>query len=73
MRLKIRKLTMLDEDIELTKEYIKQVILATKLKVQIPWELIYAIEKMWDLQDDAVRHEYRMLYQQVEKEMRDAP
>jgi hypothetical protein len=28
---------------------------------------------MWDLQDDAVRHEYRMLYQQVEKEMRDAP
>jgi hypothetical protein len=64
---------MLDEDIELTKEYIKQVILATKLKVELSWELIYAIEKMWDLQDDAVRHEYRMLYQQVEKEMRDAP
>ena len=64
---------MLDEDIELTKEYIRQVILATKLKVELSWELIYAIEKMWDLQDDAVRHEYRMLYRQVEKEMQDAP
>jgi hypothetical protein len=64
---------MLDEDIELTKGYIRQVILATKLKVELSWELIYAIEKIWDLHDDAVRHEYRMLYRQVEKEMRDAP
>jgi len=71
--LKIRKLTMLDEDIERTKGYIRQVILATKLQVELSWELIYAIDELWDLRDDAQMREYRMLYRQVEKEMQDAP
>jgi hypothetical protein len=31
------------------------------------------VETMWNFSDDAVRREYRMLYQQMEREMKDAP
>lgn len=63
---------MLDEDIERTKECMRSFILARKLRAPIPWESMDWVEKMWNFSDDAMRREYRMLYQQMEREMKDA-
>jgi hypothetical protein len=61
-----------DERIEITKEYIRHLILARKLRVSpIGTDAIRWIGDHWDVQDDAQLSEYRCLWHTVEKEIQD--
>ena len=66
-----------NEDFELSKHWIRHFIIAQKLglhatEVEAPEDVMARLRDLW-MCDDTRRHEYRMLWDQVEKEIRDAP
>jgi hypothetical protein len=68
---------MTEEELELTKHWVRQFIIAQKLgiqtkEVQVPESTMATLRNLW-LCDDTRRREYRMLWDQVEKEMQHAP
>lgn len=62
------------EDLELTKYWIRNFILAQKLGVKpdVPREVISRLNSLW-AHDDYLHAEYRMLWQQIEEELSNAP
>ena len=64
---------MTEEELELSKHWIRYFILAKKLgaegkEIEVPKHVMQQLRTLW-LCDDTRRREYRMLWDQVEEEM----
>ena len=72
---KARFWSVSNEDAEFTKHWIRQFILSNKLGVapQMPPEDMKRLRGLWSGRnnDDIQEREYRMLWQEAEKEMQD--